>query len=257
LEKLTGTFGRVAERVAIVRDAAEYRKARADGKHGAWISIQGGNALDHDLDDFDRIPEGIIVRVTVVHLTNSSLGATSNPYGPRRANRGLTALGREYVRKLNEKRIFVDLAHISPEGFWDAVEIHDRAQPLIVTHTGVKGVHDHWRNLDDRQIKAVADSGGVVGVMYQSSFLGPSIFRGKIDWIVDHLDHIIAVAGEDHAALGSDWDGTIIPPVEMRCSTEFPRLVQRMLDRGWSPERIRKVLGTNFLRSLELLRPSA
>lgn len=167
---------------------------------------------------------------------------------------GLTAFGKAYVRTLNRKRIFVDLAHINRDGFFDAVEAHDPTQPLMVSHTGVSGVHPHWRNLDDAQIKAVAATGGVVGVMYQSSFLGDGWLGGSATSVVRHLEHIIHVAGEDHAALGSDWDGMIMPPRDMPTCLELPRLVQIMLDRRWSETSIKKVLGQNFLRALEHLR---
>ncbi len=255
LERIQRVFARAADRASFVRDVPEYRAARASGKHAIFLSVQGGNALDHALEDFDRIPERLLVRVTLVHLSTSRLGVTSNPYGRTGSARGLTALGREYVKKLDEKRILVDLAHIHRDGFFDAVAAHDRSLPLIVTHTGVNGVFQHWRNLDDDQLRAVADSGGTVGVMYQSSFLGPSLFAARVDWIVDHLAHIVKVVGDDHASLGSDWDGGIVPPTDMPTCSEFPRLVDAMLRRGWSDERIGKILGGNFLRVLGHLRP--
>jgi len=238
--------------VELVQTAAGYRRAISAGKHAAFLGIQGGNALDESpealLDD-DRI-----IRVTLVHLSTSSIGTTSSPLGKSRGRMGLTAFGKAYVRTLNRKRIFVDLAHINRDGFFDAVEAHDPTQPLMVSHTGVSGVHPHWRNLDDAQIKAVAATGGVVGVMYQSSFLGDGWLGGSATSVVRHLEHIIHVAGEDHAALGSDWDGMIMPPRDMPTCLELPRLVQIMLDRRWSETSIKKVLGQNFLRALEHLR---
>jgi membrane dipeptidase len=115
-------------------------------------------------------------------------------------------------------------------------------------------VHEHWRNLDDEQIRAVAETGGTIGVMYQSSFLGDAYWGGRAVRIVDHLEHIIKVAGEDFASLGSDWDGAIITPRDLPTCLELPRLVQLMLDRGWSHDRIHKVMGANWLRALSHLR---
>jgi membrane dipeptidase len=94
----------------------------------------------------------------------------------------------------------------------------------------------------------------VIGVMYQSSFLGESAFRGHSDAVVRHLAHIIETVGEDFAALGSDWDGAISPPRDLQSPLELPRLVEHMLRRRWSPERIHKVLGGNFLRCVEAIR---
>jgi membrane dipeptidase len=255
LARLAAVLAACPGDVAIVRSAAEYRAAVAAGKHAAWIGVQGGNAFEHDLGLLDRVPDGWIVRVTVVHLSTSAFGATSAPSLRRtRRENGLTDLGREFVRRLDEKKIFVDLAHIHRAAFFDAVDAHDKSKPLIVTHTGVAGVHRHWRNLDDDQLRAVADTGGTVGVMYHVPFLGEPIGAGRASAIVDHLDHIVRTVGEDFASLGSDWDGAIVTPRDMPTCLELPRLVQIMLDRGWSADRVRKILGANFLRALAHLR---
>ncbi len=250
--RLRAIFASVSDEFAVVRNVAEYRRARRANKHAAFLGIQGGNALDFDLDALDRIPDDAILRITLVHLSSSGIGATSAPGG--KSEQGLSRFGMAYVRRLNEKRIFVDLAHINRKGFFDAVEVHDASQPLLVTHTGVSGVHRHWRNLDDEQLRAIADTGGTIGIMYQSSFLGDPYWGGKSDRIVDHLAHVVTTVGEDHASLGSDWDGAIVPPRDLSTCLELPRLVERMLERGWSAERIQKILGGNFLRVVEALR---
>lgn len=253
LHRLTKIFASVTEQFALVRTESEYRRARASGLHAAFLGVQGGNALDHDLADFDRIPEGAILRITLVHLTSSSLGATSSPLALGR--KGLSPLGIEYVRRMNEKRILVDLAHIDRTAFFDAVRVSDPSQPLAVTHTGVSGAYEHWRNLDDEQLRAVADRGGTVGIMYHSSFLEPTTGRGRAASIVDHIDHVVRTVGEDHVSLGSDWDGAIVTPRDMPTCLELPRLVQLMLERGYRTERISKILSGNFLRTVRDLRP--
>jgi len=253
LRELLGLFEAAADDFAVVRNAGEYAAARRAGKHAAFIGVQGGNAFDHDLELIDRLPPGVLLRVTVVHLSNSSFGQTSAP--TLRAKRGgLTRHGAEFVRKLNQHRIFVDLAHASPRTFADIVSVHDHSQPLIVTHTGVSGVHRHWRNLEDDQIRAVSATGGTIGVMYHSEFLGDPLWGGRVESIAAHLEHLIDVAGEDHASLGSDWDGAIVVPRDMQSCLELPRLVHVLLQRGWKEQRIRKVLGSNFLRVLRDLR---
>lgn len=235
----------------VVRSAAEYHAARTAGLHAAFIGVQGGNALAQSLDAIDRLSPGLILRVTILHLTSSRLGATSSPLG---GNSGLTAYGKDYVRRLNAHKILVDLAHISPAGFWDAARAHDPQMPFVVTHTGVSGVFPHWRNLDDAQLRAVADSGGTVGIMYHSKFLGDGLFGGKLETLVRHIEHTVNVAGEDAVSLGSDWDGSIVTPRDMPTVLELPRLTQALLDRKWSEARIRKVLGLNFLRVVASVR---
>ncbi len=251
--RLKAELGRLSDDVTLCRTAADYRRAQAEGKHAAFIAVQGGNAFDAGHEVLDGAGADLL-RVTLVHLTKSQVGMTSAPSLARGAD-GLTPKGRALVEALNARRIFVDLAHVSRQGFFDALEVHDRTQPAIVTHTGVTGVHPHWRNIDDEQIRAVAATGGVVGVMYQSSFLGRPAGSVRAEHVVRHLEHISLVAGDEVPALGSDWDGLIVPPSDMRTCLELPRLVEVMLLRGWSEERVRAVLGANFLKSLARLRP--
>ena len=254
LARLRAALQARPDELALVSTHGEHVAARAAGKAACWLAIQGGNALDHDLEDLDRIPDDCISRITLVHMLRSTLGSSSSPWAGK--DRGLTERGREYVERMNARRILVDLAHISRRGFDDAVAAHDPALPLAVTHTGVNGVHRSWRNLDDEQIRAVAGSGGVVGIVFHGMYLDGSLIWGcRAERIVDHMAHVIKVAGEDHAALGSDWDGFIVTPRDMKTVLELPVLVQCMLDRGWSGDRVKKILGGNYLRMMKELRP--
>ncbi len=176
--------------------AAEVRAARARGSHAVLLSIQGGNALEGAPADATLSPEGLLTRVTLVHLTSSCYGGTSSPLHKLSGDPGLTTAGHAMVERLNHERVFVDLAHIHPKAFWAAVETHSKVLPLICTHTGVSGVYPHWRNLDDDQLRAIADTGGVIGVMFHRPFLGaspqkpslgPSRPRAGHDLVLDHL----------------------------------------------------------------------
>jgi membrane dipeptidase len=244
-------------RLALVTDSAAYRAAKAAGKHAIFLSIQGGNALEAAPGHLDALGDHPIVRVTLVHLTNSAFGITSSPFRGWKGKRGLTEDGRAFIASLNRHRVFVDLAHINAAGFWDAVEASDPSQPLIATHTGVTGVKPHWRNLDDRQVRAIADRGGVVGIIFASNFLRPRGVANDAEVVVRHMEHVIKVGGEDAVAVGSDYDGAIVPPPDLRDGLAYGRLVQAMLTRRWSGDRIRKALGANFLACLDRLRPPA
>jgi membrane dipeptidase len=240
---------------ALVRTFAEYQSARAQGRHAAFIGIQGGNAVDSDLSALDAAGEQAVLRVTLLHLTRSALGLPSTPrwFGE---DTGLTRRGKDYVAQLNERRVFVDLAHISRKGFYDALDAHDKSLPALVTHTAVSGVHPHWRNLDDDQLRAVAATGGTVGIMFHGIYLAGALglFQSNAHSVFRHLEHAVNTAGEDHVSLGSDWDGSIVPPADLQTCSDLPRLVQIMLDHSWSSDRIQKVLGLNFLRTLRELR---
>jgi membrane dipeptidase len=250
--RVTERLDSLSEHFAVVRTRSNYDAAVATGRTACMITLQGANALSSDPQVLEGELGDTLVRMTLVHLTSSDLGGTSSPLG---RDKGLTDKGRDMVERMNAARVFVDLAHSGEKTFWEALEVHSSGLPPIVTHTGVRGVRDHWRNLSDEQIRAIADRGGVVGVMYQSNFLEPVLTWGSRRSIVDHLAHIIEVAGEDVPAIGTDYDGMIIPPADLPDVTHHALLVQDMMDRGWSEGRIRKILGENFLRSFAALRP--
>jgi membrane dipeptidase len=253
LDELERTFARVPDRFRVVQSARDYAAARSAGKHAAFLGIQGGNALDLSLDQMAKLCDGRILRITLVHLSSSRIGSTSSPMRLRDA--GLSAFGASMVELLNERRVLVDLAHISARGFWAACAAHAKQVPFVVTHTGVCGVHRHWRNLDDDQIRAVAHSGGVVGIMYHAPFLGDRPWAGRVDTVARHIAHVFAVAGEDTPALGSDWDGSIITPRDMPTCLELPRLVAALQRRAVPERAVQKILGQNFLRVVREVRP--
>jgi membrane dipeptidase len=247
LTALKAEIEKASDRITHVRTAADYRAARAANKHAAFIAIQGGNALDASRDAIDVLANG---DVTVVHLTGSSLGGSSAPWPF--ANDALTAAGKEHVVRLNAMKVLVDLAHIGRKSFFDAVDAHAKDVPIVVTHTGVEAVHPHWRNLTDEQVRAIAKSGGFIGIMLQESFLGrPPV---TLQRVVDHIEHVIKIAGEDTPALGSDYDGMISPPASLPTPMAYPRIVDEMRKRKMPARVIEKFLGKNVLRVIEQVR---
>jgi membrane dipeptidase len=236
-----------------VTNYKQYQQSQQEKKHACIPSIQGGNAISGGMSFLEDIATDI-TRITLIHLTNSIYGATSSPDHLFRWNKGLSTIGKDFVALLNEHRIFVDLAHIHPKGFWDAIEIHNKDLPVIVTHTGVDGVNKHWRNLDDQQLKAIVDFDGVIGVIFAENFLQGKGTPKDARMIISHMEHIISVVGEDAVAIGTDLDGAIRPPRDIFIDP-YPRLIQLMLDKKWSMDRIRKILGQNALRCLQRLRP--
>ena len=134
LAALRALIARSRGRLAEVRTAAGYRAARARGAHACLLAIQGLNAVEAAPEGVLSLPDDGVVRATLVHLTDAVYGATSSPLGAGRRDKDLTAAGREAIAQLNARRIFVDLAHIHERGFWGAVAVHDRSQPLRDPH---------------------------------------------------------------------------------------------------------------------------
>lgn len=251
LSRLRRLIARHPHDMRLVASRRDYEAARAQGLLACWVGVQGGNALD-SLEVLD-VAEDALSRVTLVHLSNSTIGVSATDWLQRRG--GLTPLGRRLVEALVARRVFVDLSHINRDGFFDALDVVPPGVPVLVTHAGARALRDIPRNVDDEQLRAVAATGGVVGIVYQGPFLRRTAYDYGISDVVDHMEHVIAVVGEDHLALGSDYDGMVVLPRELPDVTYQPRLVAEMLRRGWSAERVAKVLGGNYLRALGELRP--
>ncbi|MCU1344003.1 MAG: Microsomal dipeptidase [Acidimicrobiia bacterium] len=233
----------------VVADLAGYRQARQRGELACFVGLQGGHALAPE--DLSHPALRPISRITLMHLTNSALGCTSSPVG---RDRGLSADGASLIEAMRAAAVLLDLAHSSRRTFWDAVAVHGRT-PLIVSHTGVNGVHRSWRNLDDDQIRAVADRGGVVGVMVHRGFLASPSRRARSIDVARHIAHIVAVGGIECAALGTDYDGFIVPPPDLRTVSQLPNLVAALARVGLSDTEVEMVMGTNALRVIGAVRP--
>ncbi len=253
LRKLTDILESQDHSVRVVRTYSEYEKAKNMRMHAAFLGIQGGNAIE-DRNSWDMISDGRILRLTLLHLTNSALGCTSSPLRFGR-DRGLSALGHELIEHLNSRRVLVDLAHASPRTFWDALHLHNKSLPILVSHTGIDAVHHHWRNLTDHQLRAIADTGGLVGVFFHGPFLDKGFLGGRVARIAKHVAHAVHLIGAQHVAIGSDWDGMIATPLDMPTCLELPKLVQALLDEQLNEVEIQMVLGASFLRLLRAIRP--
>lgn len=255
-ERLRDTLER-GGRAQFVTTASGYRSARKAGKLAAFLAIQGATLLGASgyPDVARKLP---LISVGLLHLTRTHLGSPSTPRWLRAQSDalGLSPRAFELMEDLLRERVFVDLAHLHPRGFWDAVRNTSREQPLIVTHSGVSGVYPHWRNLDDDMLRAIADRGGVVGLIYHSYYLGDRLLSGKLDTLVQHFVHAGKVIGRDKLALGSDWDGLICTPRDMKTCLDLPKLVEKLSRAHFSDSEIQGILGGNFLRALERLRGS-
>jgi membrane dipeptidase len=252
IQRIVDVMSEYPEDFRVVRSYSEYEAARKADCTASFIGIQGAQGLDDSIEQLDRIPDDVVHRITLVHFTKSRIGTPSSP--PARTA-GLEEFGRDFARRMQEKRILVDLSHINRAGFFDALEATDPTIPVAVTHTGVAAVRALWRNIDDEQIRAIAERGGTVGIIYQPHFLDDVKFRCPIGRIVDHMQHVIDLVGEDHVTLGSDYDGLIALPEGFDDITHQPKLVAVMLARGWTDTRIKKVMGHNFLRVVKAIRP--
>lgn len=244
IEILDEATARRPTELRLVRTGRDIERAGREGVMGALLGIEGAHALEGDLDRVEMFARRGVRYMGLVHFSANEAGYPA--YGPgRRDTLGLTAWGFELVRRCEAAGMLVDLSHLNRRGFLDACSIATR--PPIVSHTGVLGAYQHWRNIDDTQLRAVADRGGVVGVIFYPRYLG----GGGLPAVVKHFLHILNVVGEDAPALGSDWDGLIIPTPELSDPRGLPLLTDALLQAGLREPTIAKILRLNAMRVLD------
>jgi membrane dipeptidase len=231
--------------LVLARTADDIRAARAAGRVALFLGVEGSYAIDDD-------PEGGVARLAEAGvrflgpLWERDSRAGTSCRTPTERDRGLTEHGRALVRACNDAGILLDVAHASKKTFWDLVE--SSRTPPFSSHSGAAGVHPHPRNLDDQQIRALAERGGIVGVIFVAAYLG-GLFC-TLERVADHIEHVARVGGEDCVALGSDFDGFMTLPRGLRDAADLPRLTELLWRRGWREPRLGKLLGGNALRYL-------
>ena len=239
IDILEQTLARTSE-IRFARTAADVERAQSEAAVSALLGIEGAHSLEGELDNLDHFARRGVRYLGLLHFSANEAGYPA--YGRGARDEGLTPWGRELVARCESLGVIVDLAHINRRGFLDACAMAHK--PPMVSHTGVLGAFEHWRNIDDEQLRAVADLGGCVGVIFCPRYLGGD----GIDAVVAHLRHILDVVGEDVPALGSDWDGFIVPTKELEDPTGLPRLTAALLKAGFGERTIGKILRDNAMR---------
>ena len=245
--------------------AADVRRIAGAGKHAALLGLEGGHAIEHDLATLRRYHQLGIRYMTLTHSFSHTWADSSGGFEPAEVRHGgLSAFGREVVAEMNRIGMVVDVSHVSDETFWQALEV-TRA-PVMASHSSARALVDHARNMDDAMLGAVAENGGVVMVNFFSMYIDPqkaTPWRMLKTWVrhwgdaptsltllVDHVDHVVQVAGIDHVGFGSDFDGAPFLPDDLDDVTDLPELTVELVRRGYSDEDVRKILGENVLRVL-------
>lgn len=234
-------------KAVVVYRAAEAERAKAEGRQGVLISIEGGEPIGTDLAVLRMLYR---LGVRAIGLVWNQRNAIADGVGELRTRGGLTTFGVELVKEMNRLGMLVDVSHLSEPGFWDVLEVS--SQPIIASHSNARARCDSPRNLTDDQIRALAENGGVMGINYFRGFVDEEFRRGDkskgdIQGILNQIDHIVGLVGPSHVGLGGDFDGAY-PVAGLEDVTRLPAITQGLLDRGYRDEDILAILGGNHLR---------
>jgi len=244
INRINKGITRNSGKLKLALTAKQARDAVAEGKIGVFIGVEGAHILSGRMDGVEHFHAKGARYFTLGHFSENEAVYSSNDVP--NADKRLKPFGKDLIRELERYRMMVDIAHVAPGCFWDVMKMVTK--PVIASHIGMRAMHDHWRNLDDDQVRAVGENGGVIGIIFSPTFLAGEFWVCKLDTVMAHIEHCMEIAGEDHVALGSDWDGFITTPRGLEDVTGLPRITQRLLDRGHSKETVKKILGENFLR---------
>ena len=262
--------------------ADDIERIHRSGKIASLIGIEGGHSIQNSLGVLRQLYSMGARYMTLTHSETLDWAdsATDTP-----KHGGLAPFGEEVVREMNRLGMLVDISHVSPETMHDALRV-SRA-PVIASHSNAFAVAPHPRNVPDDVLRLVRDNGGVVMINFFSGFLVPEaakaraqmfevrrqlrskyaddqefereyerwkrenpIHPGTVHVVVDHIDHIVEVAGVEHVGLGSDFDGVALLPEQLKDVSYYPYITQELLNRGYTAEHIHKILGRNILRAL-------
>ena len=248
------------------------------GKIASLIGIEGGVAIENDLAQLRAFAKLGARYMTLTHNTTLDWAdaAVDKP-----KSGGLSPFGERVVKEMNRLGMLVDISHVSPDTMEDAIRVSQA--PVIASHSSAFAIAHHPRNVPDNILKMLPKNGGVIMVNFYSGFVVPefgtkltavreklkakypdpkdlakavqdwmkenNLPRGSVNTVVDHIDHIVKVAGIDHVGIGSDFDGITSWPVGLEDVSDYPRITEELLKRGYSETDIHKILGGNVLRA--------
>lgn len=220
-------------------DLTNYLEKRKKNNNisAGFLGIEGAQALQGDLDNIDVVFNAGIRMIGLTHFFDNEVGGSA--HGVNKG--GITEFGKQAVKKMQQKNILIDLAHASPQLIDDVLAM--ASKPIIVSHTGVKGTCDNVRNLSDKHLQQIAQTGGIVGIaMFEFAVCG-----NQVKNIAKAIVYTSNLIGAQHVALGSDFDGAINTIIEVR---GLPLIVEELLKLGMSQDEIRLVMGENVKRVL-------
>lgn len=212
------------------------------------IGIEGGTAIENDLDNINRFFEIGVRYIGLTWNNSNNISTSAKEQTAKGLQGGLTDFGIQVVKRMNEVGMFVDVSHLSETGFWDVIET--TTSPIIASHSNCFSLNPHYRNLTDEQIQAIAKNDGYIGVNFYDEFLTRDGKKNgaTLENVVEHIDHIKSLVGVDYIGLGADFDGGITPAAELYDATTYPVLTKRLMEKGYSVDDVKKILGLNFLR---------
>ncbi|MBQ2839493.1 MAG: membrane dipeptidase [Muribaculaceae bacterium] len=246
IESIYQQVERNYESCGIARTTHDIYKLKSEGKKAFLIGIENGYALGKDINLIEEYFKKGVTYITLCHSINNDIcDSSSDKSGPKW--NGLSPFGKKVIAEMNRLGILIDLSHASDATFWDVMNLSE--VPVFASHSSSRAIYNCDRNLSDEQLRAIAETGGVAQACLVDEFLTSNPKSSNIEDFMNHLCHIIDVAGIDHVGIGSDFDGGA-GVKGCNGDNDLIQITMRLIERGFSDEDIAKIWGGNFLRVL-------
>ncbi len=285
IEAMKKAIAKNADSVELARTGADVERIVKAGKIAMPLAIEGGHAIEDDLELLRKFHGLGISSMTITHNISHGWADSS---GDKPKWGGLNELGRKVIKEMNQIGMVIDISHVSDETFFDVLETTE--DPVIASHSGCRTLNPHHRNMSDEMLRALGKNGGVIGIVFVLPFLTPEYnkamenlqaisqpwfkrapqiedldariaiehLRAGQDWpmenlptiddVLDHIDHAVKIAGVDHVGLGADMYPRTPSPVGILGAQDYPNITRGLEKRGYADEDIAKILGGNLLR---------
>jgi membrane dipeptidase len=281
IELVKHMMSRYPETFALALTADDIERIHGEGKIASMIGVEGGHCIEESLPVLEKLYN---LGTRYMTLTHSDTLSWADSGTDEARNNGLTPFGQQVIRKMNQLGMIVDLSHVSAKTMNDTLDISEA--PVIFSHSSAFAVCEHPRNVPDEVLARLKEKDGVVMVNFFSGYVVPSgakialesanlkrelkkkypddkdrvdtemdrwkakhkYPRGTIHDLLDHIDHIAKVAGPEHVGIGSDFDGVDVVPLQLEDVSCYPYITQGLIDRGYTDEQIKGILGGNLLR---------
>ncbi|WP_409304884.1 dipeptidase [Peribacillus sp. SCS-155] len=264
LAQVSALYEEIAEspdKLMLCKNADDMLKAQNSGKIGFLLSLEGAEPLGTDLSLVRVFYELGVRNFGLVWSRRNAVGDGSQ-FSPVKEGMkgGITEFGVQVIEESERLGMTIDVSHLNDEGFWDVIKFANK--PIIASHSNSRVLCDTMRNLTDEQMKAIASTGGVIGVNAVSIIVAAEDENSSLEQYIKHIDHIVKLVGIDHVAIGLDLCDDFFKYVSPDDLASMPRkpfdvisghqslgsLIEGLVNRGYKEEELAKILGGNLLR---------
>jgi microsomal dipeptidase-like Zn-dependent dipeptidase/gamma-glutamyl-gamma-aminobutyrate hydrolase PuuD len=243
LGKLINQVKEHPEIVEIACSAIDLTRLKKQDKKAIFLGLENGYALGNDIRNIDKFYDWGVRYITLCHNGDNLI--CDSAVRSAQTHNGLSAFGKEVVKRMNKLGMMIDISHAGEKTFWDVIRLS--AKPIIASHSSCRALCNHCRNLDDEQIKALAEKGGVIQICLYKDFINENPEKACLSDAIRHVLHVVDLVGVDYVGIGSDFDGGG-ELTGCRAANELIQITMRLIAEGFDDESIAKIWGGNLMR---------